>query len=602
MREFLKILLSLSVSGTFLFLIVFLIVQMYRNRLSRCWQYYIWILVVLRFLIPLTFTHTVTGFLFRGVEQVVAERRRADVAESAEDVPESAAVGTDDVPGNFAGGTEDSSADISSDAVTVSFQEETGDRQMPALSFWVFGIWAAGVLILLIRKITIYQSYMQFLRKGNAEVSDLKSLNLLAEAEEGLKIKRTIELYRNPLITSPIMTGLFRPKIVIPDKKMTDGELSCIFTHELVHFKYFDMFYKWLVQITICIHWFNPFVYLLGKEVNRRCELSCDERVIDALDEQERKDYGDTLLSFLKKGEAYQNTLASITLTEGAEQLIERLGAIMDYRKKSKAIVVLTTALTVLCCFFFSGIGAYAGAYAGQRDAEELSELEEEQDSVGQKVEELKQTHYSYFQQTYYKEPYVIEFGWNLGQEAVKVYAHTEILLEDQSRMTVFFAEEAEKWMEDAAAMEAVSRLTSELKPEARQKYGIKLELPYVSRIVYLPADEIEDFAKRAFENDELANFAAVVKMLPEKVREGYCERSYVEDDMGFFSIIISELDADYIRAFAERCYEKEELDYFSIAADDLTEKDRKELMEKALREDNDTYYYILKDKEDWGY
>ncbi|MDE7276205.1 MAG: M56 family metallopeptidase, partial [Lachnospiraceae bacterium] len=381
MEEFLKILLSLSFSGTFLFLIVFLVVQMYRNRLSRRWQYYIWLLVVFRFLIPLTFPHTVTGYLFQGVEQAVAGRNAADAVENAvrKDIQESAVDEMEDASADAAAGIADDSkenvggqgtapvADTASDVLTVSFQEAADSRHMPAFSFWVFGIWAVGAFGLLVRKITIYQSYMQFLRKGNVEVSDIETLNILAEAEEKLRIKRAIGLYRNPLVTSPIMTGFIRPKIVIPDKKMTNGELACIFAHELVHFKYFDMLYKWLVQITICVHWFNPFVWLLGKEVNKHCELSCDEKVIGALNEQERKNYGDTLLSFLKRGETYQSPLASITLTEGAEQLIERLGAIMDYQKKTRTIMILTTVLTVLLCFFFSGIGAYAGARTGQQ-------------------------------------------------------------------------------------------------------------------------------------------------------------------------------------------------------------------------------------------
>lgn len=630
MGEFVKILLSLSFSGAFLFLIVFLVVQIYRNRLSRRWQYYIWLLVVFRFLIPFTFPHTVTGYLFRGVEQAMADAaenaEREAVLESAaevpDDVPESAAGGadaaagiTDDLQEKVDGQGTASGTGTASDMVTVSFQEENGDRRMSVFILCVFGIWAAGALGLLIRKITVYQSYMQFLRKGNAEVSDLGTLNLLAAAEEQLGIQKAIELYRNPLIASPIMTGFLRPKIVIPDKKMTDGELACIFAHELVHFKYFDMFYKWLVQITICVHWFNPFAWLLGKEVNKRCELSCDEKVIGALDEQERKNYGDTLLSFLKRGETYQNPLASITMTEGAEQLIERLGAIMDYRKKSKTIVILTTVLTVLLCFFFSGIGAYAGQQdeAGkgspvQKNVEAagngaLSEAEtvpeaETPKNVSQTVGELKEKNYSYYQQSFYKEPYLIEFGWNMREEWTEYYADTEILLNDRSRMSVYFSKEAETWMKDAAAMEAVSRLAGELEADARGDYGLEMKVPFVSQITYLPPEEVENYAKGAFENDELADFAAVVGMLPEKMKEEYCEKSYAEDDIGFFSVIISETNAEYVRAFAERCYERDETDYFAVAADDLTDKDRKDLMEKALQEEKDAYYYILKDKE----
>lgn len=724
MEEFLKILLSLSFSGTFLFLIVFLVVQMYRNRLSRRWQYYIWLLVVFRFLIPLTFPHTVTGYLFQGVEQAVAGRNAADAAENTvrKDIQESAVDEMEDASADAAAGIADDSkenvggqgtapvADTASDVLTVSFQEAADSRHMPAFSFWVFGIWAVGAFGLLVRKITIYQSYMQFLRKGNVEVSDIETLNILAEAEEKLRIKRAIGLYRNPLVTSPIMTGFIRPKIVIPDKKMTNGELACIFAHELVHFKYFDMFYKWLVQITICVHWFNPFVWLLGKEVNKHCELSCDEKVIGALNEQERKNYGDTLLSFLKRGETYQSPLASITLTEGAEQLIERLGAIMDYQKKTRTIMILTTVLTVLLCFFFSGIGAYAGARTGQQsvvqknglvqqnaeqqdidydllydeeahsyyilidgatpadrpiggttggigivlvrksgytsftfnslsvnfgfldevesqceDALEkgmISEAEaelildvavaieegtdlpeaEEEKRVSQTVQEMKEKNYTYYQQGFYEAPYLIWIGWNLSEEHTAYYARTEITLDDQSRMNIYFSKEAEAWMDDAAAMEVVSRLAGELKTSARRQYGIEMEIPYISQMTYLPPEEVGDFAKRAFENDDLANFSVVVDRLPEDLKEEYCERSHAEDDIGFFSIIISEMNADYVKAFVEQCYENDEIDYFAVAADDLTSKDRKDLMEKALQEGNVTYYDILKSKEDWGY
>ena len=80
------------------------------------------------------------------------------------------------------------------------------------------------------------------------------------------------------------------------------------------------MFYKWLIQIVVCVHWFNPFVYLLEKEVNKSCELSCDEKVIAVLDDKEKREYGDTLISFLKSNNPCKSSLASVTLTEGAEQ------------------------------------------------------------------------------------------------------------------------------------------------------------------------------------------------------------------------------------------------------------------------------------------
>lgn len=618
-----KILLSLSFSGALLFLIVFLVVRLCRNRLSRRWQYYIWLLVVLRFLIPVTFTHTLTGNLFRGIEQAVEKRYPAveaeeggtevnGAAEAVNSVRDSES-GADKMEGN--NGDSGSSADkaegsegrrgIDADEIVTgkAEQDAVASGRMPGLDIWLFGIWAVGAFALLIRKIAAYRSYMRFLRNGNTEVSDLATLNLLAEAEERFKIRRTVELYRNPTVTSPILTGFLKPRIVLPDRKISDTELICIFRHELVHFKYYDMFYKWLVQATICVHWFNPFVWLLGKEVNKCCELACDEKVIGTLNEQARKDYGDALLSFLKKGENYQNPLASITLTEGAEQLIERLGAIMDYRKKSGTVILLTTALTVLLCFFFSGIGAYAGEKDAEREDTEQTAMpiaaEQEttggQETVGQKVDVLKAEHYAYYQMTRYAEPYLIEFGWNLNIEYMEYYTHKEILLKDQNRMTVCFSKEAEEWMMDVEAMEAVAELLGETKQTARGQYGLEFERPYIVRVIYLPPNEIGDFARRAFEEDNIADFSAVAGLLSEEEKEEYCEKSYEKDDAGFFSIIISEMGEDYVADFAERCYEKDDITYFSIAAGDLSGEARKALMERALRENQDNYYYILK-------
>lgn len=637
MGEFMKILFSLSVSGACLFLLVFSAVRLCRNRLSRRWQYYIWLLVVLRFLVPITFPNTLVGQLFQSVELAAAEGntadrttgedaadsegRKEDAADEAESTGRSEDA-ADEVEGE---GIKDNAADGIENGERQA-PEDTADSGQPGVSLWLFVIWAVGAAGFLIHKITAYRSYVRFLRSGNREVADLIMLNLLAEAEEKLGIRRAVELYRNPMIASPIMTGFFRPGIVIPDRKMTEKELRCIFEHELVHLQSFDMFYKWFVQITICIHWFNPFAWLLGKEVNRRCELACDEKVVGALDTRARKDYGDTLLSFLKREKNYQNSQASIMLTEGAEQMIERLGAIMDGRKKTKPVVMMTAALTVLLCFFFAGMGAYAeqpenggiseadadlirqaavsiaveegilteeeaGPGVNDKEIREITETAEED----RNAKELNGKQYTYYQRTNYEEPYIIEFGWNLTEEDEQYYVHKEILLEDQSRMSVCFAEEAEKWLEDAAAMEAVAKLLGETKQTAGSRFGLEMKQPFVVRIIYLPPEEAADFAMQAYENDNIVDFSAVTALLSEKEKEAYCERSYVEDDAAFFSVIISEMEADYVMAFVEKCYENDDITYFSIAIEELPEGAKKNLMRRALKENKENFYYMLK-------
>ena len=340
MSEFIKILLSLSVSGALLLLLILGLKPLYKNKFSKRWQYYIWIVVALRFLLPFTPDTTIIGSLFE----------KFDTTAITNEIPT-----TPNVPVPADTGNSKAEPIQTNREITTAAMREPVDKYV-----CLFFIWSALALVLFVRKVTVYQGFIQYIKAGNKEVSDIKILNLLSDCEEKLNIKTRVELSCNPLIASPMLIGFFRPRIILPSHEWEDKELSYIFVHELIHYKQRDMFYKWLIQIVVCVHWFNPFVYLLEKEVNKSCELSCDEKVISVLDDTARREYGDTLISFLKSNNLYKSSLASVTLTEGAEQLKERLGAIMKFREKSKVIIAITTIFTVAACVCFFVIGAYA--------------------------------------------------------------------------------------------------------------------------------------------------------------------------------------------------------------------------------------------------
>ena len=360
MNEFIKILLSLSVSGALLLLLILGLKPLYKNKFSKRWQYYIWIVVALRFLLPFTPDTTIIGSLFE----------KFDTTAITNEIPTNPNVPVPADTGNSKAEPIQTNREI-----TTAAMREPVDKYV-----CLFFIWSALALVLFVRKVTVYQGFIQYIKAGNKEVSDIKILNLLSDCEEKLNIKTRVELSCNPLIASPMLIGFFRPRIILPAHEWEDKELSYIFVHELIHYKQRDMFYKWLIQIVVCVHWFNPFVYLLEKEVNKSCELSCDEKVISILNEKAKREYGDTLISFLKSNNLYKSSLASVTLTEGAEQLKERLGAIMKFRKKSKAIIAITAIFTAAVCVCFFVTGAYAAPSAANdmktwKDSEILNEI-----------------------------------------------------------------------------------------------------------------------------------------------------------------------------------------------------------------------------------
>lgn len=342
MNEYMKVILSLSVSGSLLLLLLLGLKPLYRNRFSRRWQYYIWLIIALRFLLPFTFDTTIVGSLFE----------RLDTAEMTDELsfqPDMAA-GENTDNGDSRPASENGT--VMAGAV----------HNPPGLSSGLFLIWAGLALVLLVRRMTLYQGFIRYIRAGAVEEPDIGVLNLLSDCAERLHIRTPVELYHHALIDSPVMIGFFRPAIVLPVGEPEKERLSYIFMHELIHHRRRDLLYKWLIQIVVCIHWFNPFVRLLEKEVNRACELACDEGVISLLDEKARHTYGDMLISFLKADSLCKSPPASLTLTEGAKQLKERLEAIMKFRKKSKAVSAVTILLSAAVCICFSATGAYAAS------------------------------------------------------------------------------------------------------------------------------------------------------------------------------------------------------------------------------------------------
>ena len=164
-----------------------------------------------------------------------------------------------------------------------------------------------------------------------------------------------------------MLIGFFRPCIVLPTDDLSDSDFRYTILHELTHYRHRDMFYKWVVQITLCIHWFNPFVYLMCCEINRACELACDETIISSLETKEQAAYGDMLLNAIGIGGSYHNSKASMALYENKKMIKERVGAIMNFKKKT---IWVTLGSLVLIIGLFA-VSTVLGAYAAPAVAED---------------------------------------------------------------------------------------------------------------------------------------------------------------------------------------------------------------------------------------
>lgn len=351
MNEILKVVLSLSLSGTLLILLLFLLRPLFRKRLSKRWQYYIWLLVVARLLFPLAPETNLMATLFQRTDRA-SELTEIVSTDTWQDV-----IIDQFQTGEVTDGQNDRHSEQEEPAESVNSPVRNGVATVWQ-NLWIG--WLVAALILFARKITIYQDFVKYVRAGSVEVADIDLLERFGKLVEQNQIKTTVELCTNPLISSPLLIGFFRPCIILPAADLPAADFDYTIRHELMHFKRRDMFYKWLVQFTVCIHWFNPFVYLMSRETGRLCELSCDEAVIRKLDAQGRRAYGDTLLNAIGPGGSYRDSLVSLTLNESGELLKERLDAIKKFRKIPKWAIFTSLFLTGMLVCGFSFLGAYA--------------------------------------------------------------------------------------------------------------------------------------------------------------------------------------------------------------------------------------------------
>ncbi len=356
MTALMKLILSLSLSGSLLILLLLLFRPLYRNRLSKSWQYYIWIVVILRLLLPVTPETSLAGSLFsleemRGTDSTAAPESPNDQSMTAYNTIKHEAGSSDDLIRDA------TTAENSPSASAVSPDKEAYNEDHSQIFFF---LWLTGALLLFVRKLTVYQSFVKYVDAGSRPLEDIGLLESFGHIMEQNRIKGAVDLYVNSLVSSPLLIGFLRPRIILPHTSLSESDFYYTALHELTHYRRRDMFYKWLSQLTVCLHWFNPCVYFMSREINRLCELSCDERVIATLSDNARKSYGTTLVNAVGAGGSYKDTLASVTLHESKELLKGRLNAIMQYKKCSKPIKFITLLVTG----FLLGAATVLGAYA----------------------------------------------------------------------------------------------------------------------------------------------------------------------------------------------------------------------------------------------
>lgn len=364
MSDFIATILSMSIGGSILIALVLLMEKVAGKATGRQWQYYIWLIVVARLLIPFG------PSLQIGLPEDIDERTVASAGAAALQTQGSLPALEDITPGAGESADGTSSAAAGSEEAEANPEEAKSSAAMS--SPWTnagniaFIVWVCGFLALLTRRVTAYQSFQKYVRAGMVPCDDPAKLDALADAAAQCGIRRPVEAAANPLISSPMLIGLVHPCIVLPNEKISNAEFRYAALHELTHLRRLDLVYKWLVQLAVCVHWFNPLVHIMEKRVRKACEFSCDEAVVRRDGPDSAVPYGMTLLNAMACAGTYSEPAASVNLSENKRLLKERLEELKTYEQRRKASAVVLSIFIAACLV---GTTACTGVYRrGVRD------------------------------------------------------------------------------------------------------------------------------------------------------------------------------------------------------------------------------------------
>ena len=205
-------------------------------------------------------------------------------------------------------------------------------------------IWILGMMIGVVYFIVNHVKFLRWIRDSTVIENEF-TRQFMNEYQP--RLKRKIQIRQSQKTISPLTYGVIKPVILIP--KTFDwnesNQLEYIFAHEYIHVKRFDCFIKIIATLALCIHWFNPLVWAMYVLLHRDIELSCDEKVLQLFGEQIKSTYALALIDLAEKQSNLIPTYSYFSKHIGIE---ERIKMIAKMKIGKKSIIGATLAIMVV--------------------------------------------------------------------------------------------------------------------------------------------------------------------------------------------------------------------------------------------------------------
>lgn len=336
METFLLNLLKTSLLGSLAILAMLVLKPLWRERYrakTRCW---LWLALAAFLLLPVDFS----------VKNAPVQAAPPKDYTLFVGTDKTAIQSTDNLFGDMAEKSGQSPAQVRDTIIQrpVTNPEQKTTRYIPVTTILFYGYLAGAAAFLLYQGVS-YALFRRTVRRWKRDVARADYASLLSDTARDLGVSAP-EMIVCEAISTPAVTGLLRPRLLLPHERYDVQELRYILRHELCHLKRRDMLLKLVLLAANAMHWFNPVVYLMLRQADEDIELACDSAATDDLDRAERAAYSRTLLA------AVQSSVRALPATTCFGGTVERLkrritNVLGAQKKRGLGVVALVLALTL---------------------------------------------------------------------------------------------------------------------------------------------------------------------------------------------------------------------------------------------------------------
>lgn len=336
-KTFLAVLGRSTLEAGILVLLVLVAQWLFRKQLTPHWRCTLWLLVVVRLLLPFSLTSITSIF-----------NLLPPWTQSALAVPPQAKPPAPQVPiiSPLVLPADPSTTVLRTTAPIVK-------RHAPPWPVWILATWLAGTVLLathlLISSLRLWRRCAALPHLTQPEV-----LALLQECCALLKMRTGPALLETIEVSTPALHGLFRPQLLLPKgfiTRFSPAELRFVFLHELAHLKRRDLWLNWVVATLQVVHWFNPLIWFGFSRWRADRESACDAIALEAAGEEHKEQYGRTILRLLETFARPVSTPGLVGILEDKRRLQERIRLISAYvpaNRWSRMALVVAAALAVI--------------------------------------------------------------------------------------------------------------------------------------------------------------------------------------------------------------------------------------------------------------